>query len=377
MNTQRLAVLLLGLLLLSCSKSEDSDGTPTEDSGVATKYTMLLEQGDMINSTGFNADALTVSPGGNQITGLPVEFPEITYREGNSFSFLRVLPDCNPEIRHLSGSGSLLKIDSFFGDTQVCERRYISLAHSAEHVFLGNSSPGTGIKETLHHIRILAMDNSTPLVGRIALENEPIQLFWSEPRLFVLEYNIETGMYTLAAYNIQNGESEGELDLGTGVMKVLKNPAGQLLVSYQVRHVVVDTASLQIIGRVLYNDGKDPRYGESPATYFDPSGILYYAMPTDFNNTTFAHIAGVYDFAKYTAYMYYFENYLNAEDIERYGIGDTKSVAFDHHNGLLLIGYEKEGSTGKGGLLRVKPVPEPKFIDQTDLEGVPLHLIVQ
>ncbi len=377
MNTERLAVLLLGLLLLSCSKSEDSSGTPVVDSGVASKYTMLLEQGGMIKSTGFNADAISLGPGSEDITGLPVDFPEITYREGNSFSFLRVLPDCNPEIRHLTGSGSLLYPDELFAGVAACERRYISLAHSAEYVFIGYSSPGTGIKETLYDIRILALDNSNPSLGGIALENEPIQLFWSAPRLFALEYTIESGMYTLVAYNIQNAESEGQLDLGTGVIKVLKNPAGQLLVSYQGRHLLVDAASLQIIGRVLYNDGKDPRYGDSPATYFDPSGILYYAMPTDFNNTTFAHIAGVYDFAKYTAYLYYFENYLNAEDIARYDIKDTKSVAFDHHNGLLLIGYEKEGSTGKGGLLRVKPVPEPKFIDQTDLDGVPLHLIVQ
>ena len=62
--------------------------------------------------------------------------------------------------------------------------------------------------------------------------------------------------------------------------------------------------------------------------------------------------------------------------IAQYGIGDTRSVAFDQHNGLLLIGYEKAGNVGEGGLLRVKPVPEPKFIDQIDLEGVPMHLIV-
>ena len=377
MNTERLAVLLLGIMLSSCSKSEDNAGTPPVDSGVATEYTIFLEQDGEISSTGINADALSLSQGSNQITGLPGGSPEITYRDGNSFSFLRVLPDCNPEIRHLSSSGPLREPHEPFGDPPDCESRFISLAHSGEYVFIGYSSPGAGTGEILYNIRILALNNSNAPLPMIALENEPLQLIWSNDRLFVLDYDIVSGKYTLTPYNIQNGASEAGLDLGTGVVKVLKNPTGQLLVSYEGRHLVVDAASLQIISRVLYSDGKDPRYGLSPATYFDPSGVLYYAMPTEFINTSFAHIAGVYDFSKHTAYLYYFENYLSAESIALYGIGDTRSVAFDHHNGLLLIGYEKAGTSGKGGLLRIKPVPDPEFIDQTDLDGVPLHLIVQ
>lgn len=377
MNTERLAVLLLGLMLSSCSNSEDSTGTPPADPGIATGYTLLLEQGGMISSTGINADAISLSKGSNQITGLPGDVPEITYRDGNSFSFLRVLPDCNPEIRHLTASGSLLQPDEPFGVIPDCENRFISLAHSGEYVFVGYSSPGAGTGEILYSIRILALNNSSPPLPAIALVNEPLQLIWSKARLFVLDYDILSGKYTLTAYNIQNGTSEGSLDLGSGVLKVLKNPAGQLLVSYEGRHLLVDPANLQIVSRVLYSDGKDPRYGLSPATCFDPAGVLYYAMPTDFNNTSFAHIAGVYDFSKHTAYLYYFENYLSAESIALYGIGDTRSVAFDHHNGLLLIGYEKTGTSGKGGLLRVKPVPDPEFVDQIDLDGVPLHLIVQ
>lgn len=376
MNTERLAVLLLGLMLSSCSKSEDNTGAPPVDSGIATEYTIFLEQDGEISSTGINADALSLSQGSNGITGLPGGSPEITYRDGNSFSFLRVLPDCNPEIRHLTSSGTLMEPKEPFGATPDCESRFISLAHSGEYVFIGYSSPAAGTGEILYNIRILALSDSHAPLAAIALENEPLQLVWSGTRLFVLIYDTLSGKYTLTPYNIQNGASEGSLDLGSGVLKILKNPAGQLLVSYDGQHLLVDAASLQIISRVLYTDGKDPRYGDSPATFFDPSGVLYYAMPTGFNNTSFAHIAGVYDFSKHTAYLYYFENYLSAERIALYGIGDTRSVAFDHHNGLLLIGYVKAGTSGKGGLLRIKPVPDPEFIDQTDLDGVPLHLIV-
>ena len=375
MNTKGLAVLLLGTLLLSCSSPEDSPADPAVDAGVDTQYTFLLGKQGRFSSMEFDANAIQIKPGSDGITQLPLESPEITYRDGSSFSFLRALPDCSAEIRYLGPSGSVVSLDGIFGDDPNCERQLLSLTHSENKVFIGYSLPGTEIKEVVYYINAFSLDKDAPPLGEIALENEPLQLAWSGNRLYVLTYDIETGKYALEAYG-SSGNPEGKQDLGTGVLKILKNPAGQLLISYQTSHLLVDAASMEVIGRVLYEEGKDPGFGNSGSNFFDPSGVLYYAMPTNFSNTSFAHIAGIYDFSKYTAYLYYFENFLSGELIAQYGIGDTRSVAFDQHNGLLLIGYEKAGTEGEGGLLRVKPVPEPKFIDQIDLEGVPMHLIV-
>ncbi len=100
-------------------------------------------------------------------------------------------------------------------------------------------------------------------------------------------------------------------------------------------------------------------------------------MPTNLENSNYDHIPAVYDFANHTAYLYYYENFLSEETRSLYNIGDTMAVGFDHHNGYILIGYRKSGTGDKGGLLRIKPIPDPRLIDKTELHGLPLHIAVQ
>jgi len=35
------------------------------------------------------------------------------------------------------------------------------------------------------------------------------------------------------------------------------------------------------------------------------------------------------------------------------------------------------GGSNEGGLMRIKPVPEPAFIDNIDLDGVPYQIFIQ
>jgi hypothetical protein len=49
-------------------------------------------------------------------------------------------------------------------------------------------------------------------------------------------------------------------------------------------------------------------------------------------------------------------------------------VSFDAKNNLILIGYKKKGDNAKGGLMRIKPIPDPKFLDNVNLEGIPMAL---
>ena len=98
-------------------------------------------------------------------------------------------------------------------------------------------------------------------------------------------------------------------------------------------------------------------------------------MPTNFSGTSYPNIPAVYDFETNTAFLYYYENFLSEqEQLVEFEIGDTSMVSYDAKNNLILIGYQKSGDPGKGGLLRVRPIPNPAFIDNIDLNGVPFQM---
>jgi hypothetical protein len=233
------------------------------------------------------------------------------------------------------------------------------------------------MKEVLYYLRAISFADGGTVFADIEIQTEPLQLLGWGNRLYMLSFDALSGKNALEVFNAETGIGELSSDLGTAVAKILTTGQGQILVSYETRHLLLDPTSLEVLSRVQYLDGKEPNFALSESYYFDPSGALYYAMPTASANSVAGHIPAIYDFSKYTAYLYFFENFLSEDRLRAYDIGDTRTVAFDHNNGLLLIGYEKAQAVGKGGLLRVKPVPEPAFIDQTDLDGVPLSLLVE
>ncbi len=98
-------------------------------------------------------------------------------------------------------------------------------------------------------------------------------------------------------------------------------------------------------------------------------------MPTNFSGTSYPNIPAVYDFENNTAILYYYENFLSEqEQLVEFEIGDTSMVSYDAKNNLILIGYQKSGDPDKGGLLRIRPIPNPAFIDNIDLNGVPFQM---
>lgn len=377
MKTLRLAGLLLCLWLYGCSKSEDGPGVVETDEGISARYTLLLKKEGTYTSAQFHANAIsigTVTDSG--MAGEPFKEPELTYKNRGIYCFYRSLPDCSGELRFLdlaSGNGSVKKV---FGDNPSCGREITALACSENMAYIGYSMPGTGIKETVYVIKATGFGDNADAFPETALEKAPLQLVWSNNRLFVLSYDSAISANFLLVLNGDTGILEQELNLDTGVQQLLPTPEGNLLISYPTRHLLLDPVSLEVLARVVYAEGKEPNIGGALSFQFDASNNLYYAMPTAMEGTTYAHIPAVYDLSNHIAYLYYYENFLNENERNiYYSIADTRVVGYDHHNGLLLIGYQKPGSD-TGGLLRIKPVPEPKFIDQVDLQGIPVQMEV-
>lgn len=377
MKTLCLPGLLLCLWLSSCSKSEVGPGTVDTDEGVTAQYTLLLSDGGSYTPVEFTANALTIEPS-VEGTMAPEPFiaPEITYRNNSVLCFYRTLADCSGEVRYMGLTDGNVSVKKVFGDTPSCGREIMGLACSGSTAYIGYNMPGGGIKETLYLVRAVSLADAPAAFPETELEYAPQQLLWTNNRLYVLSYDIGTDTYFLNVLNGETGASQQELDLGSGVQQLLVTNAGKLLVSYEQRHLLLSPTNLEVLSRVVYAEGKKPNLGESPTFYFDPADHLYYAMPTALNGTEYDHIPAVYDLANHIAYLYYYENFLNENQRNTYyAIGDTRVVGYDHHNGFLLIGYQKAGSS-TGGLIRIKPVPEPKLIDQISLDGIPMQIHV-
>lgn len=377
MKTLRLAGLLLCLCLYGCSKSEVGPGTVDTEEGITAQYTLLLSDGSSYVPAQFTANALTIE---SSIDGTmaPEAFaaPEITYRNNTILCFYRTLADCSGEVRLMPFDSGDVIVKKVFGDNPSCGREIIALACSGSSAFIGYNMPGGGIKETLFLIRAVALTEVSSSFPETEIEYSPRQLLWTNNKLYVLAYDSVTDTDFLNVLNGETGAMEQELNLGSGVQRLLVTNGGKLLVSYEQRHLLLSPLNLEVLSRIVYTEGKEPNLGLSPSFYFDPGDDLYYAMPTALEGTTYDHIPAVYDLANHIAYLYYYENFLNADQRNTYyAIGDTRVVGYDHHNGFLLIGYQKSGST-KGGLIRIKPVPEPKLIDQIALDGFPMQIHV-
>jgi len=166
-----------------------------------------------------------------------------------------------------------------------------------------------------------------------------------------------------------------EINLGADARTIAKNSDGNILVSFNGMHIIIDSAILKSISEVRYNAGKEPKFGFLAEGVFN-DGKLYYRRSEE-NTGDIPQIPAVYDFSRNMITLYYYENWLTAEQLQfEYNIGDTSMVSYDPKNNLILIGYRKKGNDQLGGILRIKPAPEPKFIDNTDLEGVPYAVFV-
>ena len=378
MKTLRLLGLLLCLWLAGCSKSEVGPGAVDTDEGITAHYTILLSDGTNFVPTQLTANALTIEgTASGTMPQEPFALPDITYRHNSALCFYRALGDCSGEVRSLNLESGNAHVRKIFGDSPSCAREVLALAGSDNTAFIGYNMPGGGIKETVFMVRAVSLADLQAGFTETELEFAPRQMLWSNNRLYVLAYDNAGDTYRLYVLDGELAPQQQELDLGSGVAQIFLTHSGQLLVSYEQRHLLLDPVTLEVLSRVVYAEGKTPNIAWSPASYFDPSDRLYYSMPTAQSETEYAHIPAIYDLGEHIAYLYYFENFLNeAQRNTYYAIADTRAVAYDHHNGLLLIGYQKTGGS-KGGLIRVKPVPDPKLIDQIALDGVPMQIHVE
>lgn len=375
MQTYKLYLMLLACALLGCSKSDQGpDSEKKTESGAEAEYTVILTKNDKWSGTQFNAnlEKISLNQDGGPFTTTIV--PELSYREGIALSLFKKKTECEGEIIFYDFDAGKKESAEVFGDLGVCKLFPKGLAHSSSHLFMAYGLWNEVSLKNDYFVRII--DRRTKETKDIPLNKEPLQLVFSNNRLFVLGLDAKVnGIYSLIVVDTEERKQVHEINLGADARTIAKNSDGNILVSFNGMHIIIDSAILKSISEVRYNAGKEPKFGFLAEGVFN-DGKLYYRRSEE-NTGDIPQIPAVYDFSRNMITLYYYENWLTAEQLQfEYNIGDTSMVSYDPKNNLILIGYRKKGNDQLGGILRIKPAPEPKFIDNTDLEGVPYAVFV-
>ncbi len=376
MKTYSYWLALLAMLFLACDSGEEPTGDEKETVSVDADYSVLLTTDDILSSALLNADAETIGINPGTIPFSNSAAPELNYKEDKLWGFLISESDCSAVIRKYDFETFESESHTVFTDPLNCNLKAKALAFGGSDFYIAYELPGAGVGEKDYFIRALDTSGSDNTFLDIEAEDVPVQMVVSGNRVFVLSME-EDEDFTLAVIDRNTNAFVHEINLDSSVLKLFKNPDGDIMVSYPNQHLIVNSQSMAITSTVRYNDGTEPKFGYNEGSFFDIPGNLYYRMPTNLEGTAYPSIPGVYDFENNTAVLYFYENFLTEEErLFEFEIEDTRSIGYDHKNNLILIGYQKSSDPTKGGILRIKPVPDPAFIDNIDLPGVPVEIFI-
>jgi len=165
------------------------------------------------------------------------------------------------------------------------------------------------------------------------------------------------------------------MNLGFGAQKLYRNTDNNMIIGYDELHTLLNSETFTT-EYVNYQSGKEPDFVASEGSSFDSLGNIYYEKSSP-QYSNYPLIPAAFDFVQNLTTLYPYENFLTeAERNFEYKIETTTTMGYDEKNDYMLIGYKKIDQD-KGGIIRVKTGVEPAVIDNINLEGVPVNIIVK
>lgn len=364
----------LALVMIGCSKSEPTV-TEEEEQFFKADYVLLLERNDELSVQLLNATNSSIGLNPATSTFVGVGTPSIAWEKGSIFGYYQETSVCDGEVTlHDFSDDSSITID-VFPDLIDCDLEVTSFEVQDNTIFVTYLKEETS-KVNKYYVRILELNETEPIIKDVELTKKPLQLSLANGRLFILTIDYEiTDEYSLSVMQLSEKKLVLEIGLGYDVEQIFTSTDENIIISYQELHTVLNSETMAV-NYIGYEEGKEPMFYGSRFNSFDSSGNLYYKRPTD--EEVHLRTPAIYDFSKNLAIIYYYENFLNQSQLEfEFKIGATTMVSYDDKNNVMLVGYQKTENLNGGGLLRILLEPEPKFIDNIDLDGVPSHIFYQ
>lgn len=376
MKTYNIFYALLALVIVSCSKSDSDASTPQEEKSksIDADYVMLLNEDGMLSTQLLNANAEVITLNPEPSTLIEKTIPDLSSMKGSSFLQYHKTDNCGGAlVQHDFSTDASTEI-VVFNDLMDCDLTATAITFSDNSIFISyklvNTNPDS------YMVRIIDAKSADFSFVDVGLDKKPVDLAIANNKLFILTIDeLITDENSISVLDLNNNTLIHEIGLGYDAQRIFKDVDDNIIISYEELHTTLNSSSMSVV-YTQYETETAPNFVNSTSNQFDISGNLYYPSISG-QHSAYAEIPAVYDFNQNLIVLYAFENFLteSKRDFE-FEIGTTTAVGYDQENNLILIGYKKAGTSKKGGLLRVKPAPEPAFIDNIDLEGIPYEIIV-
>ena len=369
-------LFLVCIILSSCSKSDLDSTEQEQNTGHDADYNLLLSSGTTLKSVllSANGDQIALNPDESPFVDTPI--PDLIYKEGANISMYHIDGACSGKVVKYDFIHNTSNEIEVFADLGACALTALAIAHSTHKIYIAYGLEITS-KDNSYFVRTIDLNGAEPTFVDLSIDKKPIDLVFSNDRLFILTFDEEiTDENALSVMDTEANSLLTEIGLGYDAHKLIKNIDGNLIIVYDELHTLMNSESLAV-QYVNYEAGKEPNFKGTDATHFSGEGSLYYARdPGSYSD--YPLIPAVYDFGKNLSVLYAYENFLTENERNiKYMIETTTMVGYDPLNGYILVGYKKSDGSGKGGLLRIKPTPDPAVIDHLDLDGVPYEIIVK
>ncbi|WP_149275991.1 hypothetical protein [Pareuzebyella sediminis] len=373
MKTYNLIYAATVLFVLGCSKSSDVPENNPEERTLESGYTLLVTKNNLLKNLFLQTEGQDLAISTASGTFEDQSLPELTFEDGQVLSILHRKTDCSITVTIQDFEADSLKTYSVFDDLNACAVTTKAIAQMPGKLFIAYELEVTS-KVNDYYVRMI--DLTEPEISHIdaSISLRPLQLAIANNRLFILTSDDEvTGENGISVFDVQTKALLYEELIGFDAHRIFRNPEGNIIIGYDQLHTTLNSVTMS---KTYTNYGETalPNFIASKATHFDSSGKMYYEMPTE-SFSSYPVISAIYDFKINTLTLYAFENFLTeAQRNFEFDIEKTTMVRYDENNNLLIIGYKKVNGSEQGGIMRVKPAPEPKFIDNLDVDGIPYAL---
>ncbi|WP_405414389.1 hypothetical protein [Maribacter sp. Asnod1-A12] len=361
------ACFTLVLILVACEKSSDEVSEENKTS-IEANYTVFVKNDDLINVVIVESveEQMTVKNMVDSFGDIPSSSKKFKTSKDISFYFTS---NCEANLKWLNLENMTTKSITVFSDLDPCSIEVTATAHIDSSAFIAYERELLG-KDKQFLVRINSLTEPSENFSEIILDKKPLELVVSTNRLFVLTLNeYVSNEYHLSVIDLNDNTILSELDLGYDASRLFKNNSGQILVSYPKLHTTIDPISLDET-YTTYGENTEPGFITTEDFYSDTVGRFYFQkkVPTAIIN----EVPAVYDFESNSTVVYLFENFLTETELTvKYNIEANTAISYDEANNYILIGYKKKGQSNEGGILRITPAPDFKFIDNINLTGVP------
>ncbi len=370
MKTYNLLPILLGCLIMGCSKSEFETEEKVGEN-IPISYSVMVNDGGGISVKDFSGDGETLKELDPQNSFDSKQVSDIQYYFDGTYSFYSKDDSCVGNAYLYNLETDELESEEVFSDIGACNLQVNGISHSADNVFISYTMELVGVER--HFLRTIDVNSVNWDYEDLEVAQKPLKMTLSEERLFVLTKDDGgTNEYGVTVVDVVNNTIIHSNDFGANAKQIFKISNGNVVVSYADKHTVINHSTFSEL-YIKYSEGTEPKFSDSETNYFDASGNMYFLRP---DAGDIPILAAIYDFEENNTIIYDYNNMFSSAQINfDFKIANTTAVGYDEKNKILLIGYQKSDNASKGGILRIRTSPEIEFVDNTNIDGVPYAVI--